>query len=271
MEVMWSEYIGGFKDELRCKVFCSMPWLEACCAEGVTTPEGKKAVVNLNLYPPGGKSKTAMVYCDSCKRWAPTDGNKELCIDCKTEQAAESFYLRLVEIAKRWNSQAFARFLIRLHWPKTPRFSLSKQEAKKAQELGNKRASRKIRRFLSRQFSDILVLLEDSAIEKMADSLTDDFGQLFSDECITSQFGQSLDGSEKLKTFNKRKFQATWLNHIRWIARDRKKRAAGCSAIMLPEDEQHLLEEIEHFQSTNHVKYHTTTCTHVNPYKGRPG
>jgi len=61
--------------------------------------------------------------------------------------------------------------------------------------------------------------------------------------------------------------------HLEWVARDRPRRAVGCSVVLLPEDEAELTEEIAYHEATGRIMPRARRQNTVNPripYRRKP-
>ena len=252
-EVSLFEYLGGFENALRQKVFCSPCWQDACCTE-VDTPDGRKVRVDLDAYPPGGKNRTAMRRCGICGRWAPRDGVGNICADCRTVQEAEAFFKRLRCIYSETEDKEFVRILVRLYWVRPPVLSRLKK---------------------SKAGVDVDAFLPDHLAEQLDASL--------SEMNTTASFEQQVTGgrhwlAEALDMPERRTARRTpgaavrsLEKHLRWAVKDSPRRAIGCSVVLLPEDEKAMRKEIAEYEATGRLQRVTMRQDRVNPHRRSRG
>jgi len=248
-DVLPSEYLGSLRSALRTQVFCSDSWQETCCQE-VTTPGGNRIRVDLQIYPPGGKRKTAMRRCRVCKRWAPPDGVAGVCSDCRIEAEAEAFQRRIERLQGPGN-EGFEAILRRIYWRRRRIQTRNEQEAKRGPDP---------KAFLS----DDLQEEQDASLES-ADNVVPAGQRTTSGRHWLSE---TLEMSERSVKRPSRVTVASALRkHLLWVAADTKRRAAGCNTELLPDDDQKLKQEIAHYETKGLLKprarYQDTVSTRV--------
>jgi len=249
-DVSLFEYLGGFGATLQAKVFCSPYWQETCCRE-VSTPRGRAVRVSVDAYPPGGQSQTAMCRCSICGKWAPRDARGDICVDCWIEAEEEVFeqcldrYRREGEHGKHGLVELLRRLRWRRPFSPQPRDVDDESPAKKETE------------------EDVDEDIEEGDPPPVME--------------LTSYRPHESPGerhwladvleipSRPAPPPNDDLLAALLQCHLEWVARDSHRRAFGCSAVMLPDDEDKLQEEIAHFEETERLKARAKWQSTVNP------
>lgn len=251
-DVLPSVYLGKLRSALRTQVFCSDSWQKTCCRE-IETPGGKRIRVDLEAYPPGGKRRTSMRRCGVCKRWTPPDGVTAVCSDCRTEANAEAFDQRLQRL-KAPGDEGLAGLLRRVHWRRLRIRVRGPEEAKKR--------------------PDPLAFLSDDLQEEQDDSLPRAAIAVPDHQQTTSGrhwLAETLETSEPVVGRRSSGAVASAIReHLLWVARDTKHRAAGCHAVLLPEDDHDLLVEIAHYETEDVLMPRAKQQDTVSPRRRYP-
>jgi hypothetical protein len=251
-EIVPAEYLGGLRTTLREKVFCSANWQEACCQE-IETASGQRIRVDMQIYPPGGKRRTAMRRCSICRKWAPPDGATAVCSDCRTEADVEAFDQRLQRLKEHGN-EGLEEILRRVHWRRLRVRTRNPKEAKKG--------------------PDPLAFLSDDLQEEQDDSLSlTEITVPVHAQTTSGQhwLAETLDLSEPVVGKRSSGAVASALReHLLWVARDTKHRAAGSQAVLLPEDEHDLLVEIAYYETEDVLMPRAKQQDTVSPRRRYP-
>lgn len=228
------------------KVFCSPYWQDLCCQE-LETPAGRKVRVDLSLYPPGGRDRTAMCRCEVCAKWTPPDFPSTFCCDCRTETEEEAFEQRLRHIHDN-DDDELVRALVRLRW--------ARPYIRPQHEDDDKRP-------------DETAFLPDHFRERQDDSMSSMEALTFFEQQGTSGrhwLAEALDAPDKpVPRRSAGAVVRAIRRHLTWVGKDTPRRAIGCSVILLPDKDDALREEIACYETTGEIMLRARLRNRVNP------
>lgn len=120
--VAWSVFVGGYFEQLLKTIFCSSAWLKTSVTK-TKTENGLMACISNQTYPPGGATRTGMIRCQECRRWAPRHKDilrlpevpsslERICPDCAVEAEEDLWAQRL----EHYSDKSFGWELLKLSW-----------------------------------------------------------------------------------------------------------------------------------------------------------
>jgi len=248
-EISVFEYLGSFGATLQARVFCSPYWQDHCCRE-VDTPEGRRVRISRDAYPPGGKGATAMRRCGICGKWAPHAVVDIACTDCQVESDERAFEQRLSQIeqgATKGLSDTLRRYWWRRPFVPERRGNGADADYRKS----------------AKQMKSGAADIEDEDPAPVMEIAT------FHEESTPGGRHWQADLLEiperPSPRLNSKVLAGLIRGHLQWVARDTPRRAVGCSVIVLPEDEESLMEEIAYLEGKGRIMPRARRQNTVNP------